>query len=225
VHSRVHFLISLTSLSQSHPQSKWKAAWKDNVQHNVKGTGPDLHKPMTSLTDRSNWGTHDREQKLDIQQMKPKYWKCAQYSFRKEITRAQPVSTRSRPTADLRRQYLLTSSKKVTGKAIPLQASTSPESSRGSGSQISGNRHMKVVRSWTVRTGHLYLSRNIPGTRSRGWVDPRAIVRPEELRQWKIPMTSLGVESVIFRLVAHCLNQHGHHVPHFHKYYSNYSIT
>jgi hypothetical protein len=59
----------------------------------------------------------------------------------------------------------------------------------------------------------------------RIWVDPRAIVLPEVLRQWKIPMTPSGIKSTTFRLVAHCLNQLCHSVTHTEYYFLTYLLT
>jgi len=66
------------------------------------------------------------------------------------------------------------------------------------------NWHMKVVRLSALRIRQKIFLVFIS---VRAWINPRAIVRPKGIWQWKIPMTQSGIESATLCFVAQCFNQ------------------
>jgi len=71
-------------------------------------------------------------------------------------------------------------------------------------SRVLDSRNMKMARLPDVRTGRLYPPQEISLVliSVRGWVEPRAIVRAEWFSQWKVPLTSWGIEPATFRCMC-----------------------
>ena len=98
---------------------------------------------------------------------------------------------------------------KDKGKAAPLQAWSGPEGSRKlrspdfMTSPQDGGKVVSLTHRPPLPPGVFLVTGNTPGTHSvRGWVDPRAIVRPAGLCHWKIPMSPSGIEPATCRFVA-----------------------
>jgi len=105
-----------------------------------------------------------------------------------------------------RRKYTENSLYAVGG--VPLQARCGPEGSRRFRlPDFNDIRHMKVARSSASCTGHLHLQEMfLVLIFTRGWVDPRAIVRSEGNMSLKNPVTPSGIDPGTVRLVAQRLN-------------------
>jgi len=95
---------------------------------------------------------------------------------------------------------------KIYGRAISVQAWTSPEFSGGV--EIPRFPHSCHMRRLPLPPQQIFLVL----ISVRGWVDPWIVMRPGGLSRWQI-WTPLGIEPATFWLVTQSLNQVYHCVP------------
>jgi len=95
-------------------------------------------------------------------------------------------------------------------KAIPLQTWTGHEGSRSFRlPDFHDIRHKKLVRLSASRTGRLFPQEMLLVLIfTRGWFDPRAMVRSEGNMSLKNPVTPPGIDPGTVRLVAQGLNHY-----------------
>ena len=77
------------------------------------------------------------------------------------------------------------------------------------------NRHIKVVKSSAIRTGRLYPPGTSPGTHSCWRLSrPQGHSADGRIKSMKYSSDFIRIEPTTFRVVAQCLNQLRHRVPH-----------
>jgi hypothetical protein len=91
-------------------------------------------------------------------------------------------------------------------KAVPLQAWVGPEGSRKLRFPDFLTTAQDIGKVSLTHRPPLPPGRLLVLISFRGYFDPRTIVQSEGLCQWKIPMTTSGIEPATFRFVAQYLN-------------------